>query len=167
MFTQCFCQKVFAEVEEDAYSGGDVGNLVTSQVDWPSEDDEDDDYNPEKLMQNGSARENGINDDGNSDSDSDSSTGSDSNSTGSSEVVFFDEFAGKSRGKKRSHSEEEETELSDEDIVSQKRQRPDVDYKQLSSQPKFISFSFVKFRFFTFIHFTCISFLMKGNHLSF
>ena len=93
-----FCQKVFAEVEEDAYSGG---NLVTSQVDWPSEDDEDDDYNPEKLIQNGSARENGISDDGNSDSDSDSSAGSDSNSTGSSEVVFFDEFAGKSRGKKR------------------------------------------------------------------
>ena len=73
----------------------------TSQIDWPSEDDEDDDYNPEKLMQNGSARENGISDDENSDSDSDSSTGSDSNSTGSSEVVFFDEFAGKSRGKKR------------------------------------------------------------------
>ena len=103
MLTQCFCQKVFAEVEEEAYSGSDGGNLVTSQIDWPSEDDEDDDYNPEKLMQNGSARENGISDDENSDSDSDSdsSTGSDSNSTGSSEVVFFDEFAGKSRGKKR------------------------------------------------------------------
>ena len=140
IYPQLFFQKVFAEVQEDIHSGGG-GNLLTSQVDWPSEDD---DYNPEKFKQIRSAKEDRLTGNDNSDSElnSDSSSDSDSNSTGSSEVEFFDEFVGKSR-KRRPHFEEDESELSGEDIISRKRQHPDLDYKKLydvRSQPQSISF---------------------------
>ena len=108
-----------------------------AQVDWPSEDSEDDDYNPEKPKlseQDGSSKENEENDDNDSDLGSGSSSDSDSGSSNSSGVVFFDEFAGTSKGNKRARSKGDETEeLSEEDVVmvSGKRQRPDVDYKQL------------------------------------
>lgn len=132
-------EKVFAEVE-DASAGE---NLLGSQVDWPSEDSEDDDYKPEiaKPSELGeSGRENGSEDEAGSSSDSDSD--SDSSDSGS-EVEFFDEFAGTSRARKGPLLEEddedgetgdmveEHIEPDDTVLVTGKRQRPDVDYKQL------------------------------------
>lgn len=128
-------QKVFAEAE-DAGAGD---NLLGSQVDWPSEDSEDDDYNPEtpKPSEHGEVgEENGSDDELGSDSGSDSD--SDSSDDGS-EVEFFDEFAGTSRSKKGQIFEDDETEdvledhveADDAALVTGKRQRADVDYKQL------------------------------------
>lgn len=128
-------EKVFAEAE-DAGAGD---NLLGSQVDWPSEDSEDDDYNPEtpKPSEHGEVgEENGSDDELGSDSGSDSD--SDSSDDGS-EVEFFDEFAGTSRSKKGQIFEDDETEdvleehveADDAALVTGKRQRADVDYKQL------------------------------------
>eukprot|EP00250_Pteridium_aquilinum_P008951 c18331_g1_i1 orf=75-1646(-) len=128
-------EKVFAEAE-DAGAGE---NLVGSQVDWPSEDSEDDDYNPEIAKpseREGSGKEDGSDDGSGSNSDSDSD--SDSSDDGS-EVEFFDEFAGTSRSKKGPLFEDDETgdvaeehiEADDAVLTTGKRQRPDVDYKQL------------------------------------
>jgi hypothetical protein len=132
-----------------------------AEVDWPSEDSEDDDYNPEKPKsseQDRTSKENEESDDDNensglgsgSGSDSSSSSDSDSNSSDSSGVVFFDEFAGTSKGKKRTYSNDDDTEgLSEEEVVmvSGKRKRPEVDYKQLhdvSQQLRYISLNNVE-----------------------
>lgn len=128
-------EEVFAEAEND--NVGD--NLIGSQAEWPSEDSEDDDYNPgtPKPSEHGEAgEENGLVDELASDSGSDSD--SDSSDEGS-EVEFFDEFAGTSRSKKGRLFEdgeaedvvEEHMEADDAVLVSGKRQRVDVDYKQL------------------------------------
>ncbi|KAI5076240.1 hypothetical protein GOP47_0008305 [Adiantum capillus-veneris] len=131
-------EKVFAEVEDA--SAGD--NLLGFQVEWPSEDSEDDDYNPDKAKPaepGESGKEIGSDRDSSSNSVSDSD--SDTSDSGS-EVEFFDEFAGTSKARKgplfeddedgtASEMVEEQIETDDTVLVTGKRQRPDVDYKQL------------------------------------
>ncbi|MCO5599593.1 hypothetical protein L7F22_053699 [Adiantum nelumboides] len=128
-------EKVFAEVEDVSASE----NILGSQADWPSDDSEDDDYNPEKAKppepgESGKDNESDSGSGSNSDSDSDSGS-----SDSGSEVEFFDEFVGSSKAKKGPLFEndedgemvEEQSETDDISMVTGKRQRPDVDYKQL------------------------------------
>ncbi|KAH7315157.1 hypothetical protein KP509_21G036500 [Ceratopteris richardii] len=133
-------EKVFEEVEDASA----CDKLTGSQVDWPSEDSEDDDYEPEvrKPSTGEPGQEDGSAAEEVSDSDADSDSDSDSSDSGS-EVEFFDEFAGLARGKKGSFYEDDEddnengemtleqAEIDDAVVVTGKRQRADVDYKQL------------------------------------
>lgn len=136
---------IFAEAV--AVANGD-GKLIADVEEWPSEDSEDDDYNPDQDVlqidrkteeQEGPANSN----DSRGRSLNGKASATSSSSDEDSEISFFDEFAGNSQsgllspGIFEGRNDAEEPASRDEGstlLVEGKRQRKEVDYKKLHDE---------------------------------
>uniref|UniRef100_A0A5B7AW69 Pathogenesis-related homeodomain protein n=1 Tax=Davidia involucrata TaxID=16924 RepID=A0A5B7AW69_DAVIN len=121
-------QDIFKE-EAALPDGG--GDMLHPEQDWPSDDSEDDDYNPEKIENSGSYSRAGSEDDASDDASS-------SSSLWSLKGEVFSESgksAKRSKGHKNTSTEliigADSEDTTDCEIISGRRQRRAVDYKKL------------------------------------